>query len=350
VNSRRLAPSLIALLLPLSLRAAVEDGAPPPLPQSEGVAPVEAPAADPVAPARRARRAGVVRDDAPGPFGASIALSGGYDSNIVLLDDEAIATLDTEEDGAAIGIDVKGVWRAVNRPDARLNVTLDGELDEYPDQDDRQLARFGVIVSGLTKWNGGWSPGGSIGAHRYLLDGEDAADVFTATATCSRISADWVAIPAVEVYAIEYDELDEASGVLAAARYRHWFLLQPNDSRKRIEAGLRAGAYEADSDAWSYVTVRPELGVSYRIGAKPQLGTWDLNLRGHLDWREYGDGEVAGDEIGTELLTNIGADVAYWTCRWSALGLYVEYTVRDSDRVDRDYDRWQAGGRISAAW
>ncbi len=350
MNPRRLVPSLIVLLMPLALRAAVEDGAPPPLPQADGVAPVEAPpAADTVAPVRRARRAGAVRDDAPGPFGASLTLSGGYDSNIVLLDDESIAALDTAEDGAAIGIEAKGVWRAVNRPDARLNITLDGELDEYPDLDDRQLVRLGLIVSGLVKWNG-WSPGGSIGAHRYLLDGDEAADVLTATATCSRIAPTWVAIPSVEVYAIEYEELDEASGVLAAARYRHWFLLQPNDSRKRLEAGLRVGTYMADSDAWSYSTVRPELGVSYRIGSKPQLGTWDLALRGYLDWREYDDADVDADDIGSETLTNIGGEVSYWTCRWSALGLYAEYTVRDSDRVDRDYDRVQVGGRISAAW
>jgi hypothetical protein len=138
--------------------------------------------------------------------------------------------------------------------------------------------------------------------------------------------------------------------VLSDLLWRHWWLPEAGNPRRRVEATLLGGLYDAESGAESYSTIKPGLGLLYRLGAREDaIGLWDLTAQTSLDLRTYDQG-VAGESAERQSTWQIGAVGDRWFGGWLAAGPFITYSIRASTRDGRDYDRVQVGARLLADW
>lgn len=281
------------------------------------------------------------------PVFASVNIGGGYDSNALLLE-EANGPIDALGGGSYNGGLTAG-WRALRSEEHHLTLVASAQLEHYPDQEQADLLSYGGLVTYGAKW-GSFIPGVTAGLHRYTLDGEDVATSYAASVSLNRATRTWASLPAIEILHIEYDDFDSATGTLVDGYYRHWFILDPGNPRRRLELGLRAGVFSAESDTESYLTIRPGGTLLWRIGAARTPGCWELAGRAYIEYRAYD--EAAGGQSDEEksFTAAAGFDADRWFNRWLSAGGYLRGAARDSNAVDRDYDRIQVGLRLTATY
>jgi hypothetical protein len=370
VNHRIAIPLLLATCWAL---AAEDQPVPPPPPAADPTAPVPPPppTADPTvttpraeappAPVRTppagaprgnraAAAAGRAAQERPDPLSLRAQLDAGYDSN-VLREDSSTPTA-TETSGPAIGAELHGTWRAVREPKAQLNLIGDVRYNTYPDESDADLGRVGVAAFGLLRM--GWvvDPGAVVGVNRQWIDGEGIATILRGTVTATRLNRerDHFDTLSLDFYDVSYDDNDAASGVLSDLLWRHWWLPEAGNARKRVEVTLMAGRYSAEAEVESYTTVKPGVGARYRLGDwDDTAGIWDLSGSANLEWRRY-DEATAGSDEERQLIWQAGAAADRWFTSWLAAGPFISFSLRDSNRDGRDYDRVQVGARLIADW
>jgi hypothetical protein len=371
----------IPLILALCCSAAAEDQlVPPPPPTTDPtVAPVPppppttdpmvTPTADATAPAPVAptpageapRPAPVGGDQAAAAAGRAAAqdrskslslrlqLDAGYDSNVLREDTNTPTSTNTE--GIAIGGELHGTWRAIREPKGQLNFIGDLRYNNYPDESSADLGRASVAAFGLLRF-GFIDPGAVVGLNRQWIDGEGAATILRGTLTATRLSPERSHFDSLSLdfYHVDYDDNDDASGVLTDLLLRHWWMPEAGNARRRVEATVMAGIYSADTDVESYSTIKPALGVLYRMGeAGNAVGVWDLHAQTSLEFRSYDDG-IAGESAERQTVWDIGVAAERWFGTWFSAGPFLSYSIRQSTRDDRDYDRVQVGARLIADW
>lgn len=280
-------------------------------------------------------------------FFGSVSLGGGYDSNALLLE-EANDPIDRLSGSSFSGTLTAG-WRALRSNDHHLTVAGTIQHEQFPDQEQADLWRYGGLVTYGTVW-GPFIPGATAGVNRYILDGEGTATSYAGSLSLNRATRSWASLPAIEVLHLDYDEFTTATGTLIAGYYRHWFMLEPGNPRRRIELGLRAGTYTADAETESYLTIRPTATILWRIGSPRSTGCWELAARAGYEYRAYD--EIAGGQSEEEVSHAIGAgiDADRWFNRWLSAGGYLRGSLRESNIPSRDYDRGQIGLRLTASY
>jgi hypothetical protein len=281
------------------------------------------------------------------PFFASLTLGGGFDSNSLLLE-EASGPIDRLSGAAYQGALVAG-WRLLRSQEHHLTLVADTEYERHPDQSEADLWQYGGLLTYGTTW-GGFIPGLTAGAHRYVLDGDAIATSYAASVSLNRATRTWASLPAIEVLHITYDDFDSASGTLVDGYYRHWFMLEPGNPRRRLELGIRVGRFAADSDSESYLTIRPSATLLWRVGTARTPGCWELAGRAGYEYRAYSEAAGGQADAETSHTLSAGADADRWLNRWLSAGGYLRGAVRASDADGRDYDRVQAGLRLTATY
>jgi hypothetical protein len=279
--------------------------------------------------------------------GGRLVLAGGYDSNALLLDDTNPVVSDL--DGAALSAGGMLSWRPLRGNDTIATIAASAEHDSHPDQDEGDQLRAGVLGT-YARRLGRWLPGATLGAHRYWLDGEAAATAVAASLSANRPSSGWAALPALEYTHVDYDDLANVSGDLIALHYRHWLLPVPGDAKRRLEAGLRIGAYAADADFESYTTVKPTLGVRWHLGPSRAAGGWDLAASAAYENRTYAEPVPGTGDEEVDHFLSLGGEADRWLTAWLAVGAYARAANRASNYLGRDYDRVQVGLRLTAAF
>ena len=258
---------------------------------------------------------------------------------------------DTGRDGLALGANVRGIWRAVRSPTAQLNVIGDVRYAAYPEVSEANLLRTSVAAYGQLHW-GAIDPNALVSAERMWLDGDGLATVLRGVIGAARQATDRTSIDALNLEAawIDLDKNDGASGVLVDVAYRHWFLLDGDHPRRRIEAMLTAGKYLADLDQESFALVKPTVGFIWRFGERrPVDGTWDVNANASLELRWFDEGATGTKAEGQDLWSVAGGADRWWSS-WLTTGAYAGYVLRNSNINGRDYARTQVGVRLGATW
>jgi hypothetical protein len=278
-----------------------------------------------------------------------LELDGGYDTNVLREDSNTPTATDTE--GWALGGEVKGTWRAIRDLKGQLNIIGDARYNSYPDESTADLGRVGIAAFGLLRL-GGIDPGAVIGANRQWIDGEGVATILRGSALVTRLSPGRAHFDSVSVdfYNVDYDDNEDASGVLGDVLWRHWWMPEAGNAKRRVELTLMAGIYSADVDTETYSTIKPGVAVVWRAGERENpLGIWDLQGLTSYDYRRYEDGEV-GEDAERQSTWQISATADRWIGSWLSVGPFISYSLRDSTRDGRDYDRVQVGARLIADW
>ncbi len=372
-------PLALPLLLALCCSAAAEDVlVPPPPPRTDPTAPAPptppagseaaatSPPTDVTAPATVAPDGGAATPRPRGNRAAAAAgaaaaqergkalslrfmLDAGYDSNVLREDTTTPTATDTS--GPSVGGEARGTWRAIREPKGQLNVIGDVRYNAYPDESSADLGRASVALFGLLRF-GVIDPGMVLAANRQWIDGEGAATILRGTLTATRLSTgrNHFSALSLDFYDVDYDDDEAATGVLSDVLLRHWWMPEAGNARRRFEATLLAGIYDAEAGDESYTTVKPGVGALYRVGAREQaLGVWDLSAQTSVDFRTYDEG-VSGASAERQTTWQIGAVADRWFGSWLAVGPFVTYSIRESTRDERDYDRVQVGARLIADW
>ena len=344
------APATAAEPAPAPAPAAETVPLPPPLPAD--AVPVPPPAAatppPPVAPRRAGVRVARVAGDAP-LWDARMRLGAGWDSNALLDSDP-----DTAQSATAVytGEGALG-WRPVADERDFVKATASLAYDRRPHLDELDTAKLALGVAGASQGETA-TTGGSLSAARYWLDGDGAAAELRGGASLAWLRQGSADLLALELALIHFNEeadrpegadglfeigdADDRSGTLAGAAWRHWWRLGGGG---RIEAALRAGRFFANAEVENYALAQPWLAVRLRPEA------WDLAARAALEGRRYDGERVAGDGAEQVVIATLtaSADRRLGGNLW--LGAYAGLGARDSSYDDRDYERWQAGARLT---
>ncbi len=328
--------------------------APPAPPKAEVPTTTETPAPAPVgAPGavrgdRVAAAAGrAAQQDRSKPISLRLAVDAGYDTNVLREDTTTATATDTE--GMALGGELRGTWRAIRDPKGQLNFIGEARYNNYPDESSADLGRIGAAAFGLLRL-GGIDPGVVLGANRQWIDGEGVATILRGTLTVTRLSPGRAHFDSLsfDAYNVDYDDNDAASGVFSDLLWRHWWMPESGNARRRVEFTLQGGLYAADADVESYTMVKPGLGLLYRLGDQ-ESGLWDVTAQTSLELRSYDEG-VAGESAEDQTTWLIGGSLDRWFGSWFAAGPFITYSLRESTRDARDYDRVQVGVRLIADW
>lgn len=325
----------------------------PPAPPTAGVpAPATIPVPQPAAGAARGDRVAAAAGRAAAqergkPLSLRLELDAGYDSNILREDTTTATATDTE--GLALGGELRGTWRAIRNHQGHLNLIGEARYNHYPDESRADLGRLGVAAFGLLRL-GGIDPGMVVGLNRQWIDGEGIATILRGTAAVTRLSAGRAHFDSLsfDAYAVDYDDNDAASGVFTDLLWRHWWMPEAGNARRRVEFTLQGGLYSADADVESYAMVKPGIGILYRLGDQ-DAGVWDVNAQTSVELRTY-DEAVPGESAEDQTIWQIGASLDRLFGAWFAAGPFVTYSLRESTRDARDYDRVQVGVRLIADW
>jgi len=281
------------------------------------------------------------------PLFASLSLGGGYDSNALLLE-EANGPIDALGGGNYHASTTVG-WRALRSEQHHLTLVANAQTERYPDQEQANLINYGGLITYGSKW-GSFIPGVTAGVQRYALDDEDVATSFAASISLNRATRTWASLPAIEVLHVAYDDFDTATGTLIDAYYRHWFMLDAGNPRRRVELGFRAGKFSAESDTESYLTIRPGGAWLWRTGKARTSGCWELAARAYGEYRAYDQAAGGQSEDEKSMTYAAGFDADRWLNRWLSVGGYLRGAARLSNADQRDYDRLQTGLRLTAAF
>jgi hypothetical protein len=280
------------------------------------------------------------------------ALVGGWDSNVLLQPSNRPNA--TDERSAVLGGEMRLSWHALRTATGRLDVSADGDHTAYPSSHEADLSRAGVRAFGqLTVKNdtvGRIDPGLLVGAHRYWLSGEGAATSLMATGMITKVKPTWVGVATVGVVNLDYDNNSSASGSLFEMGYRHLFLLRDSDSRRNVELSLRGGGYYAESKTDNYATITGSCAGAWRFGERQAVaGTFDVNLRLSYELRSY-DHPNNSDEQENQAIFRAGSQAAWWLSRQINIGPYAVFSQRNSNIDVSDFDRFQVGLRLEAAF
>jgi hypothetical protein len=257
----------------------------------------------------------------------------------------------TDTEGLALGGELRGTWRLLREPAGQLNLIGDVRYNNYPEESSADLARASAAVFGLLR-TGVIDPGVVLGVNRQWIDGEGAATILRGTLTATRLSPGRGHFTALsfDAYDVDFDDDEAASGVLTDLLLRHWWMPEAGNARRRVEATLMAGVYAADADSESYTTIKPGLALLHRAGAREEtLGIWDLHAQTSYEHRSYDEG-LPGASAERQSVWEIGLAAERWFGGWLAAGPFVSYSIRESTRDARDYDRVQVGARVIADW
>jgi hypothetical protein len=291
-----------------------------------------------------------------GVIGAAASRFAGYDSYILLEPDHSPTA--TDMSGAALGGDVKGTLRLIDRDGfglwspgthaERLTFSVGGGVRDYPGHAEANQWRAGAQLAGHER-RAYADPGFVIGYNHYDIDHQSAADAVNADVYASRISPGYhdVDIALVGGEYLRYPLDTDKTGGLAMLGYRHWFLLRPSDIHRRVELGLTGSLYKAKATFESWYGIGPSASALWRFGTGQRLGTIDLSGAASYEWRKYGEAVGVTEKQGLAGVS-VGADA--WTCSHSSAGVYVSYGHRESNFPTDTYSRFQAGARIAALW
>jgi|GEM_PF-5354602 len=341
-------PSRLLLTLTVGLLAA-EEALPPapgptPAPVTESVATdVAAPTAMPTAapPATTSSRTITT------PFAGRVVLSAGYDSNALLLEDTNQFV--TDLGGPALSASALLRYRILRENDHRLEIGAIFDYDYYADQDGARQTRLGLAGT-WAKRVGQWLPGASLGAYRYLVDGEATATAVSGSLSWNRPTPTWAALPSIDILWIGYDDIDVADGVQIALNYRHWFILRPGQPGSRIEASLKVGTYRADADYESYTFARPGGEIRWQDQGGGELSHWAWVGRAWYEYRSYDQAVPLTSESETAHRFHLGGEADRRLTPWLTGGAYAAYTVRNANITSREYDHFQIGLRLGATF
>jgi hypothetical protein len=280
------------------------------------------------------------------------ALVGGWDSNVLLQPSNRPNA--TDERSAVVGGEMRLSWHALRTATGRVDLSADGDHTAYPSSHEADLSRAGVRAFGqLTVKNetvGRIDPGLLVGAHRYWLSGEGAATSLMATAMITKVKPTWVGVATAGVVNLDYDNNSAASGSLFEMGYRHLFLLRDSDSRRNVELSLRGGGYYAESKTDNYATITGSCAGAWRFGERQaEAGTFDINIRLSYELRTY-DHPTNSDQQEDQGIFRAGSQAAWWLSRQMSVGPYAVYSQRNSNIDVSDFDRFQVGLRLEAAF
>jgi hypothetical protein len=277
-----------------------------------------------------------------------LTVDAGYDSNVLREDSNTPTATNTS--GPSLGGELYGTWRAIRAAGGQLNVIGDMRYNAYPDESQADLGRAGVAAFGLLRF-GVVDPGAVVGVSRQWLDDEGLATIWRATAIVSRLHPvrEHFDSLSFDFYNVDYDDNEPASGVLSDALWRHWWMPEAGNARRRIEMTVALGVYKADAEVESYSMFKPGLSALYRVGDNATaVGIWDMTAQTSYEWRDYDATSGATSE--KQHLFQIGGGADRWFGEMLAAGLFVTYSIRESNQVGNDYDRVQVGVRLRADW
>ncbi len=277
-----------------------------------------------------------------------LTVDAGYDSNVLREDSNTPTATNTS--GPSLGGELYGTWRAIRGASGQLNVIGDVRYNAYPDESQADLGRAGVAAFGLLRF-GVVDPGAVVGVNRQWLDDEGLATIWRGTAIVSRLhpAREHFDSLSFDFYNVDYDDNVSASGVLSDALWRHWWMPEAGNARRRIETTVALGVYKADAEAESYSMFKPGLSALYRVGDNASaVGMWDLTAQTSYEWRDYDAASGATHE--EQHIFQLGGGADRWFGDMFAAGLFVTYSIRESNQVGNDYDRVQVGVRLRADW
>lgn len=342
---KRILPLVLIIVL-----ANAEEATPPPAPAAgDGTAPqseVESPRPQRRAGTRVARVAGAAPE-----WDGRVRVGTGWDSNALLDSDPDTVQADTAVHSAEAGLG----WRPIADERDYLKATASLGHDVRPHLADLDTTRLALGLAGARQAEDlTW--GGSINAARYWLDGDGAAAELRGGVSANWLRGDSADLVAVELAAIHFDavgdrpegaaalgslgEADDRSGTLAALAWRHWWQLGGGG---RVEAGVRAGRFAANAEVENYSLLQPWLALRLRPEG------WDVNARLGLEGRAYGGERTAGGGAENAALAGltVAADRRVPGVAGLWAGAFAGVSARDSNYQDRDYERWQAGLRLT---
>jgi hypothetical protein len=284
------------------------------------------------------------------PLTLRFSLEAGYDSNV--LREDAVTPTATNTSGPAISGELYGTWRAIRNTSAQLNIIGDIRYSAYPDESQANVGRAGLAAFGLLRL-GVIDPGMIIGVNRQWIDDEGLATIARGTVVLSRLHPERQHFDSLsfDFYNVDYDDNEPASGILADVLWRHWWMPEPGNARRRWEFSLLAGIYDADAKFESYTMVRPSIAALYRIGEQnTTIGLWDVSGSLHYEWRQF-DEFSAGQPAEEQDLFQVGVAGERWFGgNMFSAGPFLTYSLRESNMSGHDYDRVQVGLRVRADW
>ena len=332
-------------ILPAILVAAGLLAADPPVPT-----PVMTP--ETAQPLRTVRGTRVARVAGAAPeWDAQVRQSASWDSNALLDSDPDTVTSAT----AVYTTDATLGWRPVADERDFLKASLNVGYDRRPQLEDLDTSRLGLALI-YAHQGESLTSGANLGLTRHWLDGKGAAAELRGGYSLVKLRADSADLASIELGAVHFDSTldrpdrlqtlgslgsaDDRSGVLTALGYRHWWVLPQGG---RVEAGVRAGRYFAQSDLETYDLLQPF--ASFRL--RPT--GWDLQARAGLEGRAYaGAAPGSTDERSDTASLAASADRRLGHGLW--LGAFAALAARDSSLDGRDYQRWQVGLRLIWAY
>jgi hypothetical protein len=132
-------------------------------------------------------------------------------------------------------------------------------------------------------------------------------------------------------------DADDRSGGLVSFAYRHWWQL----GSTKIEAGVRAGEFFANSDSETYMLAQPW------VAARLRQDVWEIQGKASVEQRSYEEAAAAGSEAEDATIGTLSASADYRVGGGCWAGLFGSISSRASNIDERDYDRWQAGARFT---
>jgi hypothetical protein len=348
---------LLLLACVLGIAAEGAPATPPVEPPPVEPPPVEPPAVEPppagaagtATPAGRlGTRVARVAGRAP-TWDARLRLGAGWDSNALLDSDP-----DTVRSATAVYSGEGGLgWRPIADEQDYLKANLIVAYDRRPHLERLDTARLSLGLAGASQGQD-LTIGGSLNAGRYWLDGDGAAAELRGGASLGWIRSAHADLLALEIGAIHFDattdreegaaalaalgDADDRSGVIVALAWRHWWIL---GAGSRVEAAVRAGSFSANTAAESYRVVQPWLALRVRPDG------WDLQARATLEGRAYDAERSPGSGTEQAAIASLTASADRLLVRGLWVGAQAGASARMSDDDTRDYDRWQAGLRLT---
>ncbi len=321
---------------------------PLPLPLPPPPSSAEAPPSAPVGQRRAGVRVARVSATAP-TWDGRLRLGAGWDSNALLDSDP-----DTTQAATAVynGEGQFG-WRPVADDTDFVKATATIGYDRRPQLADLDSGKLALGVSGAHQGET-LTTGASLSTARYWLDGDGAAAELRGGGSLAWLRATSADLLAAELALIHFDlasdrpagaegviglgDADDRSGTLGAVAWRHWWQLGGGN---RLEGAVRAGRFFANSDPETYSLVQPWLALRLRPDG------WQIEARGTIEARTYDGERTHGDGNENAVLATLTASADRRLGHGLWLGGYTGLSARDSNYTDRDYQRWQAGARLT---
>jgi hypothetical protein len=233
-----------------------------------------------------------------------------------------------------------------------LNIIADMRYNAYTEESQANLGRAGIAAFGLLRF-GVIDPGMVIGVNRQWIDDKGLATIARGTVLLSRLHPAREHFDSIsfDFYNVDYDDNDPASGIMADVLWRHWWMPEPGNARRRFEFSLTAGMYDAEAKIESFINLKPGISALYRVGDQNStMGLWDVTGNLFYEWRKY-DVSFASQTEEEQDLYQIGVAGDRWFGEdMFSAGPFLTYSLRESNISGHDYDRVQVGLRLRADW